>query len=144
MLFLFSFFGQLRQLVGEDPTPRAITQKISMRTVAWVNRTEDLSGLDPTQRDWLELSAIPNTINLLLKEIGATYVPTMLENEKAFLKGDESWETKLDGLIWSQRTFPYQVKCLTWLREEYESLTKSEKTEVNKIIDGTGCETLVN
>ena len=140
----FSFFGQLCQLVGADPTPRAITQKISMRTVAWVSRTEDLSGLDPTQRDWLELSAIPNTINLLLKEIGATYVPTMLENEKAFLKGDESWETKLDGLIWSQRTFPYQVKCLTWLREEYESLTKLEKTDVKKIIDGTGCEALLN
>ncbi len=65
-------------------------------------------------------------------------------NEKAFLKGKESWETKLDGLIWSQRTFPYQVKCLNWLREEYQSLNKSEKTEAHKIIDGTGCEALVN
>ena len=140
----FSFFGQLSQLVGFDPTPRSITQKISMRTVAWVDRTEDLSGLDPSENDWLKLGSLPNTISLLLKEIGATYVPTMLENEKAFLKGKESWETKLDGLIWSQRTFPYQVKCLNWLREEYQSLNKSEKTEAHKIIDGTGCEALVN
>ena len=58
----FSFFGQLSQLVGFDPTPRSITQKISMRTVAWVDRTEDLSGLDPSENDWLKLGALPNTI----------------------------------------------------------------------------------
>ena len=79
----FSFFGQLCQLVGFDPTPRGITQKISMRTVAWVDKTEDLSGLDPAENDWVDLDSLPNTINCLLKEIGTTYVPTMLANEQA-------------------------------------------------------------
>ena len=139
----FSFFGQLCQLVGFDPTPRGIIQKISMRTVAWVDRAEDLSGLDPSENDWIDTASLPNTINLLLKEIGATYVPTMLANENAFKKGEEKWETKLGGLSWSQRTFPYQVKCLNWLREEYQSLTISEKNEVDFLINNTGCEALL-
>ena len=139
----FSFFGQLCQLVGFDPTPRAITHNLSMRTVAWVDKTEDLSGLDPSENDWLSPTSIPNTINLLLSEIGATYVPTMLANEKAFKRGEERWEAKLEGLIWTQRTFPYQVKCLNWVREEYQALTNSEQNEVNALISNTGCEALL-
>ena len=67
----------------------------------------------------------------------------MLANEQAFLKREETWETKIGGLIWSQRTFPYQVKCLNWLREEYQALTNSEKNEVNALISNTGCEALL-
>jgi hypothetical protein len=140
----FSFFGQLSQLIGFDPTPRSIAQKISMRTVAWVDKTEDLSGLEPSEDDWIKQYNIPDSINLLFREMGRTYVATMLKNEEAFNKGEEKWETEIDGYKWEQRTFPYQVKCLNWIREEYKRLSSSDKSNVKEILNGTGCERLLS
>ena len=47
----FGLYGQLTQLVGFDPTPRAIAHEVSPRTVAWVLKTEDLCGLEPGEED---------------------------------------------------------------------------------------------
>ena len=88
----FAFFGQLSQLLGFDPTPRSIIQNISMRTVAWVGKTEDLSGLEPGIDDWISDSLLPPTLKSIFSEIGKTYVPTMLKNEDAFNKGQDKME----------------------------------------------------
>jgi len=45
-------FGQLTQLVGFDPTSAAIAHQQAPRVVAWVEVAEDLSGLEPEERDW--------------------------------------------------------------------------------------------
>jgi hypothetical protein len=76
--------------------------------------------------------------------MGRTYVATMLKNEEAFKKGEEKWETEIDGYKWEQRTFPYQVKCLNWIREEYKRLSSIDKSNVEEILNGTGCERLLS
>ena len=43
----FALYGQLTQLAGFDPTPRAIALETAPRVVAWVDTVEDLSGLEP-------------------------------------------------------------------------------------------------
>ena len=139
----FSFFGQLSQLVGFDPTPRSIIQNSSMRTVAWVGKTEDLSGLEPDSKDWISDSNLPQTLKSILSEIGKTYVPTMLKNEDAFNKGQEKWNAEILGSEWEQRTFPYQVKCLQWIREEFESLKPNEQQKALTLLKETGCEKLI-
>ena len=139
----FAFFGQLSQLVGFDPTPRSIIQNISMRTVAWVGKTEDLSGLEPSSEDWISDSTLPLTIKSIFSEIGKTYVPTMLKNEDAYNKGHEKRKEEILGCEWEQRTFPYQVKCLKWIREEFESLTSNEQQKALNLLKETGCEKLI-
>lgn len=139
----FAMFGQLTQLIGFDPTPRAIAHVVSPRTVAWVDRVEDLCGLEPQDRDWTRLEDIPATLRGLLSEIGRVYAPALLANAIAVEAGDKTWETQIDGALWTQQSFPYQAKCLRWIREQYQALSKADRARVDAVITGTGCETLL-
>jgi glutathione S-transferase len=49
----FGLFGQLSQLVGFDPTSREIAHDVSPRTVGWVDKMPDGSGLMPEDSDWV-------------------------------------------------------------------------------------------
>ena len=95
----FAIYGQLTQLIGLDPTSRAIAHKNSLRTVAWINGLEDLSGINPEKSPWVNLEELPESMKSLLKEIGHVYAPALLENNKVLENGDETWETKLMGLL---------------------------------------------
>ena len=76
----FGLFGQLCQLVGFDPTPRAIAHDVSPRTVAWVDLMRDQCGLEPTEQDWVSLAEQPASLRGLLQEIGRMYAPAQLAN----------------------------------------------------------------
>ena len=52
-------------------------------------------------------------------------------------------EGTVDGKPWVQKPFPYQAKCLVWLREGYEALARSDRAVVDAFLAGTGCESLV-
>ena len=67
----------------------------------------------------------------------------LIANAKALENGDETWETEIDGIVWSQKAFPYQAKCLKWIREEFETLSEEGMAKVLEILDGSGCERLV-
>jgi hypothetical protein len=79
----FGLHGQLTQLVGFDPTSRAIAHEVSPRTVAWVDQIEDQSGLEPKEQDWTDLKEQPESLKALLSEIGRVYAPAQLANAKA-------------------------------------------------------------
>ena len=136
----FALYGQLTQLVGLDPTPRAITHEISPRTVAWVDQAEDLSGIEPNEGDWNSPDDMPSSLRGILQEIGRVYVPAMLANAKAAQAGEKTWESVIDGVHWTQQTFPYQAKCLRWINEHYQALSANDRSIVDTILDGTGCE----
>jgi glutathione S-transferase len=138
----FALFGQLTQLVGFDPTPRAIAHEVSPRTVAWVDRMEDLSGLEPVDGDWCSLECAPRGLRRLLEEIGRVYAPALLANAAAREAGEPQWEAAIDGAPWRQQTFPYQVKCLGWIREQYRALEERDRALVDAVLDGTGCDAL--
>jgi glutathione S-transferase len=138
----FALYGQLTQLVGFDPTPRAIAHEVSPRTVAWVDRMEDLSGLEPGDGDWCSLERAAAGLRALLEEIGRVYVPALLANAVAREAGEPQWETTIDGAPWRQQTFPYQVKCLTWIREQYRALGDCDRARVDAVLAGTGCAAL--
>lgn len=139
----FAVFGQLTQLVGFDPTPRAIAHELSPRTVAWTSIMEDLSGLEPGDGDWNNSSEMPETLRGILMEMGRTYVPALLANGQAMQTGEKSWETEIDGARWTQQTFPYQAKCLMWINEQYQALGEQDRARVDCILEGTGCEALL-
>ena len=140
----FAIFGQLSQLVGFDPTPRAITHEVSPRTVGWVGTMEDQSGLDAEQKEWTALESLPVTLKDILTEVGRTYVPALLANAKALLAGEKQWQTEIDGCLWSQQSFPYQGKCLQWINDKYRELSDTDRQRIDKLINGTGCEALLS
>lgn len=48
----------------------------------------------------------------------------------------------IDGVEYRQGPFPYQRKCLTWLREKYSGLVREDRVDVDAVLGGTGCEAL--
>ena len=166
----FGLYGQLTQLVGFDPTPRNIAYKNSPRTVSWVNIMSDLSGLhdsggigeffgvkgnksdnksklnyfDDNDYGWIDIDNIPDSLIQIFNEVGKVYIPCLIANAKAYENGDEVWETTIDGSIWKQKTFPYQVKCLNWIKDEFDKLSANDKKTTLDLIGGSGCEDILD
>ena len=138
----FALYGQLTQLIGFDPTPRKIAHELAPRVIGWVRSLEDRSGLE-AKENILKLSDLPQTIHDLFKEMSTSYVPTMVANKKAIEEGSDEWEIDLDKGKWRQKSFPYQAKCLTWIKEEYEKLEADKKDEVLSFLQSNNCESLV-
>jgi hypothetical protein len=67
-----------------------------------------------------------------------------LANAKALKAGEKSFETEIDGLTWSQPSFPYQGKCLRWIREKYNQLQGEDLSDAQQILDISGLRPLVD
>ncbi|HSZ52618.1 MAG TPA: glutathione S-transferase N-terminal domain-containing protein [Caulobacteraceae bacterium] len=138
----FGLFGQLTQLASFDPTPTRLTLETAPRVYAWTSLAEDLSGFEPPEGGWISLANPQETLSVLLAEIGRTYVPVMLANARAVASGASEVACEVDGLPWRQPPFPYQVKCVRWLRESRAALSEGDKSRLDLVLAGTGCETL--
>jgi glutathione S-transferase len=139
----FGIYGQLTQLAHFDPTPAALTLARAKRVYAWVGLVDDLSGLEPADDGWTGREAIPATLVELLREVGRVYVPVMLANLDALAAGADRVQTEVDGQPWVQQPFPYQGRCVQWLRESHARLSDLDRAAVGRIIQGTGCERLL-
>ena len=137
----FALFGQLTQLTGFDPTPSALALERAPRVLAWVDVMEDLSGT-PVQDDQWCAAEPTQAQRALLGEVGRCYAPFLLANAAALSRGDAQVECEIDGRKWRQQPFPYQGKCLGWLREGYAALVPGDRARVDAALQGTGCEVL--
>jgi glutathione S-transferase len=140
----FGFFGQLTCLTHFDPTGMALTLEHSPRVYAWTERAEDLCGYEVEEADWLDTKQLPDTTIALLHEVARTHMPQLLANAKALKAGEKSFETEIDGLTWSQPSFPYQGKCLRWIREKYNQLQGEDLSDAQQILDVSGLRPLVD
>lgn len=139
----FALYGQLTQLAIIEPTSAAITARVSRRVRGWIDRVEDLSGLDPKDSDWLPRAAVSELVKPLLVEIGRVYVPFLLANAQAVMAGASSFDAVIDGRPWTQPSFPYQAKCLKWIRDEFSALNPQDQSEIRTLFTGTGCDALL-
>ena len=121
----------------------ALARAEAPRVLAWVDVVDDLSGLEVTDEDWLPRDALPDTLRALFAEIGRTYAPALLANAEAMRNGRQSMEAVIDGQRWEQPTFPYQGKCLQWINAEYRKLDPTSQADVDRILQGTGCEAII-
>ena len=138
----FAVYGQLTQLTHFDPTPMAVCVANAPRVYGWVDMIEDMSGLEPG--DWCDVAALPETLAAILREAARTYVPVMLANAKACRGGAAEVTTEIDGLAWAQQPFPYQAKCVGWLRQSFAALPDADRALVDGILHQTGCAPLVH
>ena len=119
-----------------------LTLRIAPRVTAWVGIMEDQSGVEPRAEDWISPKAAPPTLLAILKEIGRVYPPLMLANAAAVAAGETQFETLVDGQAWTQQAFPYQAKCLRWLRESRDALPAGARADADAALAGTGCDTM--
>lgn len=140
----FAIFGQLTQLAIVEPTSAALTRARSARVRAWLDRMEDLSGVEPASGDWFTQEQATESLKPLLTEIGRVYLPFLKANAAAVVAGKPDFETEIDGQVWKQPTFPYQAKCLQHLRDAASALPDDVRAEVRQVLSGTGCEELLN
>ncbi len=138
----FGLYGQLTQLAGFDPTPRAVALELAPRVFAWVDIVEDLSGLEPEDGTWLAREAITPALRALFGEVGRVYAPFLLANAAALASRAERVECTIDGQPWLQQPFAYQGKCLQWLRAGYAALARGDRAVVDGALAGSGCEAL--
>jgi hypothetical protein len=136
--------GQLTCLALFDPTPSALTAKLAPRVYGWTELVEDLSGKEPTPDDWADMDSLPSSLRAMLQEVGHFHVPFLLANAEAIERKADQVETEIDGKPWIQKPFPYQRKCLNWLRESYTNLDVDARVSVDALLEGTGCEHLFN
>ena len=104
----------------------------------------DQSGHEPSEQDWIALDDQPDSLRGLMEEIGRVYAPAQLANARAVQAGEKTWEAEIDGAQWTQRTFPYQAKCLQWTDERYRALSEADRASVDALLEGTGVETMLS
>ncbi len=138
----FAVYGQLTQLTGFDPTPMQLALDKAPQVCAWVAVVEDLSGLAPQDEHWRGRDALPDSLRDLLAEVGRVYVPALLANARAIDQGADEVRTQIDGRLWTQKPFPYQAKCLQWIRAQRARLDGQDRAFVDDLLAGTGCEAL--
>jgi glutathione S-transferase len=134
----FALYGQLTQLACFDPTPMALTASLAPRVVAWVHGLEDLSGLEPADDDWLSVAQLPGTVHELLQEVGRLYLPLLLANARSVHAEAADFQVTVDGQPWQQQAFPYQAKCLGWLRSQHAHLSADARSQLQPLLDATG------
>ncbi|MFT7685272.1 MAG: glutathione S-transferase [Candidatus Azotimanducaceae bacterium] len=139
----FAIYAQLTQLAKFDPTPAKICLEKAPRVYAWTDVVDDLSGNPAAADGFMDRANLREVLGDLLSEVGRTYVPALLANAQAMMKGEDQMETTIDGRQWVQPTFPYQGKCLQWIRAMFNELSESDQAFVQTLMSGTGCEPLV-
>lgn len=118
----FAVYGQLTCMALFDPTPQELIVEHYPRIYAWTECMEDLSGYETLDGDWLDAEVLPDTLIALLAEIGRVYAPYLTANSAAAMRGDKEFTCDIEGKPWQQNVFPYQAKCLQWLKQGYEAL----------------------
>jgi glutathione S-transferase len=138
----FGLFGQLSQLVHFDPTPAAIASAEAPRVVSWASHLDDLSSLDVDGAAWPSREEAVAALRPFFVEVGRVYAPFLIANARALASGASEVRCEIDGLPWVQQPFPYQGKCLKWLREAREALISDDRKFVDAALESTGADTI--
>ena len=88
-----------------------------------------------------EVALLPQVVKAVASRVE---VPICVDsaNHEALAAGKDRVECEIDGRSWTQKPFPYQGKCLQWLREDYARLDDTDRRFVDTTLRGTGCEAL--
>jgi hypothetical protein len=121
----------------------AICLKEAPRVYAWTDIMDDLSGQRSDPSGWMQVSDTREVLGPMLREIGRVYVPALLANARALQAGEKQFETIIDGKRWEQPSFPYQGRCLAWIKGEYQKLSIVDRAQIDDILEGTGCEEML-
>lgn len=132
----FGLFGALFTC-RNDPTPGEIMRERSPGTLDWIYALDEASGVEG---DWIaDAAALPPPVVELLGVVGDFYLPFLEANAAAYEKGQKMVELELQGMPYRQGTFRYQVKCLHWLRGQWQALDAASRQRIQPLLEQSGC-----
>jgi len=132
----FGLFGQLSQY-HYDLAIIDHAREEAPFTFRWILHMHDLSGIEGEWRE--DNTELPEIVVQLLAIAGEYYFPFLQANDKAFKAGETEFSFEAGGMPYSQGVFKYQVKCLAELRQAYAELSQSAKTDLEGLLERTGC-----
>lgn len=115
----FGYFASMFRHFGLDPTPARIMRATAPHVFAWLARmwaarASELKGevLDALPEDWTPI----------LQDIGASYLPYLAANARAWQAGQKTFGFDTEGVTYRLPTQPYRVWCLDRLQRRFEAL----------------------
>ena len=132
----FGIFGQL-QTLAVDPTPAAIMRRVAPRTLHWVKRLQDASGVDGHWQYPREPAS--GAVAAFLSMCGRWYLPFLTANAHAVQNHLPSVSVDLDGHAYCQPPFRYQNQCFERLCSLYKGLSDQARAAIDPILADTGC-----
>ena len=132
----FGLYAQLGILL-QDLTTGDFMRKETPRTISWVMRTADLSGLEG---DW-ELDDTPSQILRGIFLSDRQHISTLSECQRPLRLGNNAphFSTRLDGCAYEQPAFKYHDKCRNRLISKFEELNASERKRLRAFLADSGC-----
>ena len=67
----------------------------------------------------------------------------MMANARALMAGADRVEAQVDGQPWVQQPFPYQGKCVGWLRQSWARLAADDQAWLRGLLGPAACLPLV-
>jgi hypothetical protein len=132
----FGWFGQLFEC-AMDPTAGMRIRASAPRVFQWLMKLDDASGVEG---DWtVSAPDLPKAVMDLLAVAGSTYLPYLEANAKAAEASEELMRFSAPGGLIRQQPSKYQVKCLSWLVEEWRALPATSKVVLNGVLGDAGC-----
>jgi glutathione S-transferase len=133
----FAFFASFGNHFGLDPTPKEIMQRTAPDVFDWVTRMWSVKRVDFGGIDLPD--AIPSDLDPIFRDIGACYLPYLVENALAFQSGRAHFEMTLEGYSYRFPTNMYRVWCLEQLQSEFDGLSGEERRVATKRMRAGGC-----
>ena len=131
------FSGPFFRHFALDPVPAEIVRQHAPGVYAWVARLWN-ARLSSEPGDLLR--GIPADWGPILEEIGGSYLPYLCANVEAVSSGNKTFDCDIGGVAYSgARWSPYRVWCLKRLREHFDALPDTEKTNAQTLLERHGC-----
>ena len=131
----FGVFGALFTC-RNDPTPGEVMNRRSPATLDWIYTLDEASGVEG---DWVSADRLNDATKDLLRVAGETYLPFLMANDAAARQGATTVSMSALGMPYTQAPFKYQVRCLQWLRDEFDALPGQARARAAAILEETGC-----
>ena len=131
----FADFGLALQLyeTSIDPTGGGIIRARAGNVLDWCFRMIEPRDDGPFE-SW---GSLRPTLEPLIRNIGAYFLPWSMANAKALMAGEESFTVELAGKAYTQPPQKYHAKSLKALRDKYQAI--AYKSELDPILERTGC-----
>ena len=132
----FGIASQLHTL-SADPTSAAIMRETAPRTLHWIKRMHDCSGVEGEWRS--PDQPLQDAVRALLAIAGRWYLPFLRANAAAVQERAEMVVVDVDGHDYQQPPYRYQAQCYGRLVSLYAGLSEAARTAIDPALDEAGC-----
>ncbi|TDG13468.1 glutathione S-transferase [Seongchinamella unica] len=120
-----------------DPVPLEIIRVRAPAVLEWVARLWN-TRLAECDGAWPQ--SLPDDIEPLLADIGASYLPYLNANARAVAAGHRRFDSEVGGVSYKRaRCSRYRVWCLKQLRSHYNALGEHDRRAGREVLERTGC-----